>query len=97
MQLVEKILEIFCYFRLDKYVPKVSKVHYFSGHKMRLTNYEKNIRHEEQGSKNLITYYEKMYVQTTSLQKGILYENLCKNIIDSKHYAPPPPNHSQRR
>lgn len=52
MQLVEKHLEIFCYFRLDKYVPKIRKVHYFLGHKMRLLQImRKNIRHEEQGNK----------------------------------------------
>lgn len=35
---------------------KISKVHYFLGHKMRLLQImRKNIRHEEQGNKNLIT------------------------------------------
>lgn len=56
MQLVEKNLEIFCHFRLDKYVPKISKVHYFLGHKMSLLQITRiNIRREEQGNKNPIT------------------------------------------
>lgn len=58
MQLVEKNLEIFYCFRLDKHVPQISKVHYFfnTTHKMRLLQImRKNIRQEEQGNKNLIT------------------------------------------